>query len=273
MTVCQIPAMDYGVVEREICRFIRKEANGRGVVLGVSGGVDSAVVAALAVEALGNEKVFALMMPETGTTPAADTKDALELVKKLRIRHATIDIAEASQKIIEATERSGNRLAEGNAKARIRMVFLYYFANLEGRIVLGSGDRSELLIGYFTKYGDGGADILPIGGLYKSQVRGLAKRLGIPERIAVKKSSPRLWPDHMAEKELGLGYDEIDLLLHLIVDKKLSPEQVLREVGQESRANVEKIVFRVKENAHKLKVPPVAKISTRAVNGKTHLGR
>ena len=106
---------------------------------------------------------------------------------------------------------------------------------------------------------------MPIGGLYKSQVRGLARHLGIPERIADKASSPRLWPEQMAEKELGLNFDEIDFLLHLIVDRRLSFDSALKEAGEQRRADIEKAFRRLEENSHKLRTPPVAKILTRAV--------
>ncbi|MBM5805665.1 MAG: NAD+ synthase [Candidatus Verstraetearchaeota archaeon] len=257
-------ALNYDVAEKEICDFIKREVKARGVVLGLSGGVDSSTVAVLSVKALGKDRVLALIMPEASSTPASDVEDAIELARTLGIRYEKIDITEAVEGVLKASGRRGNKVAQGNVKARMRMTLLYYMANLEGRIVVGSGDRSELLIGYFTKYGDGGVDILPLGGLYKTQVRELAKHIGIPDKIVRKKSSPRLWPGHRAEEELGMSYEDMDMILHLHADLGHSTEKIAEELGQGRRENIEKIMRRIKENAHKLKLPPIAKISSRA---------
>jgi len=257
-------ALNYEVAEKEICDFIKREVKDRNVVLGLSGGVDSSTVAALSVRALGKDRVLALIMPEAGSTLASDVEDAIELARTLGIRYEKIDITETVERVLKASGRRGDKLAEGNVKARMRMTILYYMANIEGRIVVGSGDRSELLIGYFTKYGDGGVDILPLGGLYKTQVRELAKHIGIPERIVRKKSSPRLWPAHRAEDELGMSYEDVDMILHLHVDLGYKPEEIAEELGPDKRQKIEMIMRRIKENAHKLRMAPVAKISSRA---------
>ena len=257
-------ALNNDVVEKEICNFIKREVKNRGVVLGLSGGVDSSTVATLSVKALGRDRVLALIMPEASSTPASDVEDAIELARTLGIRHERIDITEAVEGVLKATGRKGDRVEEGNVKARMRMIILYYYANIEDRIVVGSGDRSELLIGYFTKYGDGGVDILPLGDLYKTQVRRLAKHIGIPEKIVSKKSSPRLWPGHRAEEELGMGYEDMDMILHLHAGIGYSQEKIAEELGPGKRQKIEMIMRRIKENAHKLRMAPVAKISSRA---------
>jgi NAD+ synthase len=255
--------LNYDIAEKEICDFIKQEVKDRGVVLGMSGGVDSSTVAALAVRALGKDRILALIMPEASSTPASDVEDAIELALMLRIRYKKVDITEAVGGVLKATGMKGDKVAQGNVMARIRMTILYYMANLEGRIVVGSGDRSELLIGYFTKYGDGGVDIIPLGGLYKTQVRRLAKYIGIPEKIVSKKSSPRLWPSHRAEKELGMSYEDVDMILHLHADLGYGQEKIAEELGWDQLENIKRIMRRIKENAHKLRLPPIAKISKR----------
>jgi NAD+ synthase len=199
--------------------FLRSSVAGAGasgVVLGVSGGVDSALVLALSVRALGPRGVLALLMPDSRLTPPGDVSDAKSLCESLGVRWTEIDIAPIYSAYAERLPQS--ELAGGNLRARIRMSILYYYANLENRIVAGTGDRSEYLLGYFTKYGDGGVDVAPILGLYKTEVRALARALGVPESIAGKKSSPRLWPGQTAEGELGFSYEEADPVLHRIFD-------------------------------------------------------
>ena len=265
MKVSEQLALNYLVVEEEICDFIKREVKDRGVVFGLSGGVDSSTMAALSVKALGKDKILALIMPEASSTLVSDEEDAIDLARMLEIRYKRIDITEVVEWVLRASGRKGDKIAEGNVKARMRMIILYYMANLERRIVLGSGDRSELLIGYFTKYGDGGVDILPLGGLFKTQVRELAKHIGIPERIASKRSSPRLWPGHRAEDELGISYEDIDIILHLYADRRYSRKKIVEKLGPTHRERVEKLMKRIVENAHKLSSPPAAKISSKAI--------
>ncbi|BBE42649.1 NAD+ synthase [Conexivisphaera calida] len=193
-----------------------RSAGASGVVLGVSGGVDSALVLTLSVRALGPSGVLALIMPDSRLTPPEDVSDAKSLCDLFGVRRVEIDIAPIHRACLEHLPSSP--LAEGNLRARIRMSLLYYHANAENRIVAGTGDRSEYLLGYFTKYGDGGVDIAPILGLYKTEVRALAAHLGVPERVARKPSSPRLWPGQTAEGELGFSYEEADVVLHRIFD-------------------------------------------------------
>lgn len=255
-----LPLLDYERVEKRITRFLKREAGDRGVVLGLSGGIDSATVAALAVKALGSDKVLALLMPEDNSTPLEDYNDALSFAEELGVENVTINITGATDCICSALSCDRSRVADGNVKARLRMIMLYYYANSQGRIVAGSGDRSELMIGYFTKYGDGGVDILPIGGLFKTQVRELAKRMGVPRRIVEKKSSPRLWNDQTAEGELGMNYEQVDMILHLLIDRKMVSGEIARIIGEGGGALVDKVIRRVSSNAHKLRMPPIPKI-------------
>ncbi|MEM4416688.1 MAG: NAD+ synthase [Nitrososphaerota archaeon] len=200
--------LDYKSVEKGLVSFISdyvERAGAEGVVVGLSGGVDSSVVATLCVRAVSRERVLGLIMP-AGFTPAEDVEDARWLASWLQIRHKIIPIdpivsAYASQLGVDI-ERPDSRLAYANLRARIRMSILYFHANLLNYLVAGTGDKSEILIGYFTKYGDGGVDFLPLAGLYKTQLRQLAKSLGLPDRIAFKPSSPQLYPGHKAVDEI-----------------------------------------------------------------------
>ncbi len=263
------PEPDYEYVVERIARFIREaveRAGVKGVVLGLSGGVDSATTAALCVKALGSERVEALILPDSETTPREDVEDAEALASQLKLTHHTIDIHgiyEAYGGFLPFHDPQAN-VSNGNLRARIRMTILYYYANLRGLMVCGTGDKSELLLGYYTKYGDGGVDILPIADLYKTQVRRLALRLGIPERIAMKPSSPRLWPGQMAEKELGVSYEVIDPVLYLYVEKGRNVEEIVEETGVE-RETVEAILRRIHRSEHKRMPPPIARVSPHTV--------
>jgi len=255
-----IPPIDCGAFERRVIKFLKREVGSRGVVLGLSGGIDSATVAAISVKALGKTNVLALIMPEDSSTPREDSEDAVAFAEGWGINYKVANITAATRCIMSSMPSTRDKVVEGNVKARIRMLMLYYYANSESRIVVGSGDRSELLIGYFTKYGDGGADIFPIGGLYKTQVRQLAKSLGIPSKILSKKSSPCLWDGQTAEGELGMDYDQIDLILHMMVDKRMGREAIVKRLGEGGETLVGKVEERIRNNAHKLKFPPILKI-------------
>lgn len=238
-----------------IVSFIRAylEASGAsGVVLGLSGGTDSAVVASLAVRSLGVNRVTALMMPDR-ESPEENVHNSEELGRALGLRLVKVDITDAVSTILSLLGNSYDtspRLAKGNVKARVRMTMLYYIANKTNSLVLGSSNRSEWLLGYFTKWGDGAADLYPIINLYKTQVRLLGDYLGIPERINWRPSSPDLWPGHRASDELGADYDIIDPVLHLYIDKGLRVEEISRtlNIGVEL---VSKIVSRISLTEHK----------------------
>jgi NAD+ synthase len=149
----------------------------------------------------------------------------------------------------------GAKLADANLQARTRMVLLYYFANTMGYLVAGTGDRSEEEIGFFTKYGDGGVDFLPIAHLYKTQVRFLARRLGLPRKIAEKPASPQLWPGHKATDEIPVDYDKLDLVLSALFDLKLKPREAAARAGVPPSV-VERTLEMHRRSAHKRTVPP-----------------
>ena len=231
--------------------FIRAEvsaAGAKGAVVGVSGGVDSAVVVTLCAKALKPNNVRGVVMPSE-STPRQDVTDASDLCGSLGVPVLIFNIGEVLHAFRVNPEL---KVPYGNLKARVRMAYLYYLSNLEHRLVVGTGDKSEDTIGYFTKYGDGGVDISPIADLYKTEVRALAKHLGVPARICSKPSSPQLWGGHSAEEELGASYEEIDRVL--MADK-------LGKVWG-SRADLElagKLRRMTHANEHKLNPPPVLK--------------
>ena len=265
----RIPRLDYDYVIERIASFIRdsvKRARATGVVIGLSGGIDSSVTAVLAVKALGRERVTGLILPDSETTPMEDVQDARELAESLRISHFQLDIHDIFQVYGRMLPFYGEqfKVANGNLRARIRMTILYYYANISNKLVCGTGDKSELLLGYYTKYGDGGVDILPIADLYKTQVRELARRLGLPKKICEKPSSPRLWPGQMAEAELGITYEEIDQILYLYVEQNKSAEEIIEETGI-SPEKVREVIERVHRNEHKRLPPPIAKVSRHTV--------
>jgi len=243
---------------KRIVKFIRrkvKEAGARGVVVGLSGGVDSAVVTALCKMALG-KGVIALIMPESETSQE-DVADAVEFAKKMKVRYYVVDFSRVYNEFKRAIPIFNEKalVANGNLKARIRMCILYYFANRKKLLVAGTGNRSELLMGYFTRYGDGGVDFLPIGGLYKTDVVKLARELGIPKKIIEKKPSPGLWKGQTAEGELGVEYGKLDEVLRRIEFR--SDSEIAEEVGL-SKARVRGIRKRIKLMKFKCEMPEVA---------------
>jgi len=216
-----------------------------GVVLGMSGGLDSSVAAALCHRAFPSA-VLGVIMP-CGSN-REDEEHALAAADKFSIETEVVALDPVFAAFIEAVSDGGVApgtagMAEANIKARLRMVILYYFANRLGYIVAGSGNRDELAIGYFTKYGDGGVDIMPLGGLVKQQVRELAVFLGVPRPIIEKPPSAGLWPGQTDEDEIGLSYDDLDRYLL---------------TGQATAAVKEKIESMIAANVHKRALPPVA---------------
>jgi NAD+ synthase len=245
----------------EIVNFIRRvvdEAKAQGVVVGLSGGVDSSLTAALCVRALGAERVLGILMPAS-FTPKEDVRDAYQLAEMLRIRTVRVDIDGIFKAFLRGMgieeDDPGLKMAYANLRARIRMAILYFFANAQNMLVAGTGDLSELLIGFFTKYGDGAADFLPIVHLYKTQVRRLAKHLGVPERIAFKPSSPQLYPGHRLLDEVPIDYEELDPVLVGLFEHGLPPEEVSRRTNVPLEI-IRDIMSRHEKTRHKRELPP-----------------
>jgi NAD+ synthase len=248
---------DEAAEARRISSFIRrtvKRAGARGVVVGLSGGVDSSVVCALCVRALGKDRVLGVLMP-SGSTPAEDVSDATSLASSLGVRAREVAVGEVVRALKSSAGMKGSRLAEANLQARARMVVLYFHANTLGLLVAGTGDKSEIEVGFFTKYGDGGVDFLPIGHLYKTQVRALGRHLGLPKRIFEKPASPQLWPGHQATDELPADYDRLDLVLHYLFDEGLSATDAARRAGVDGGVAVRALEMN-RLSAHKRVSPP-----------------
>ena len=202
---------------QKLCVWIEDkvtEAKAKGVVFGLSGGIDSAVVAALSIRIF-PQNTLAIIMPCHSLE--ADINDALSFIKKFNIPYKIIDLSKVYDSFLHLlnNEKKGKsiKLAEANIKPRLRMTNLYYFANKLNYIVVGTGNKSELMIGYFTKYGDGGTDILPLGNLVKNQVRELAEYLDIPKEIINKPPSAGLWKGQTDEEEIGISYEQLDKYL------------------------------------------------------------
>jgi len=236
----EIKNQDYSSITKKIEVFLKtrvEKSKSNGIVLGLSGGIDSSVITYLCSRVL-KEKTLVLVMPDSKISPKKETEDALKIVDELKIDYKLLDInliiSEYSKYLVP------NERAIGNLRARVRANLLYYYANSKNLLVVGSSDKSEFLIGYFTKFGDGSVDILPIVSLYKTQVREIAKFLGVPKNIVEKKSSPNLWKEHNAEEEIGVSYEEIDSILHCIFDKKLSIEDTVQSTDID-KTTVEKI--------------------------------
>jgi NAD+ synthase len=254
-------------VSEKIASFIREkveEANANGVVIGLSGGVDSSTVAFLSVKALGPEKVLGLIMP-TDVTKREDIEDAKTVAELLKIKYETINISpilKTFKEVFKSCEHFDEKdiIAFGNIHARVRMIVLYYHANRLNRLVAGTGNKSEFLIGYFTKYGDGGVDILPIGDLYKTQVRQLAKYLGVPERIIMKTPSAGLWKGQTDEGEIGVSYELLDKILHGLIDLKMD-SKLLSETLKIPVETIVRVEEMIRKSEHKRNMPSVAKLS------------
>lgn len=239
------------------------EASGRkGVVLGLSGGVDSALVAKLCADAIGPRRVLGVALPEGDG--GRDEADARAYAKGLGIGFRTMDIAPLVAPFDAAFKaRRGERIARGNVRARARMIVLYFVANTEGRVVMGTGNKSELLTGYFSRWGDGGADFLPIGDLYKTQVWAMARHLGVPKKIVDKTPTAGLWPGQTDEGELGLAYAELDRIL-LGIELQLDADAIAQKAGVRID-EVRRIEALVAATVFKRKMPLIPKVGVRTV--------
>ncbi|MEA3281532.1 MAG: NAD+ synthase [Euryarchaeota archaeon] len=248
-------------IKTVITSFIRvqlKESGASGAVIGLSGGIDSTVAAYITACAIGPENVLGILLPMQNLTPGQDTEDAADIADRLGIEYRVIEINGALQSFsgLIPDYDPGAAVSNGNLIARTRMCVLYYYANLLNRIVIGTGNRTELLIGYATKYGDSGVDLEPLGDLYKTEVFELARHLGVPERIIEKPPSARLWAGQTDEGELGMRYQEIDRILRMLVDEKLSTEEVATRGVP--KASVSRISDLIRSSKHKRHAPPRA---------------
>lgn len=251
-------------VTKILCAFIREELNRFGYqkgIIGLSGGLDSSVCAFLACRALGPDNVIGLILPYKDTF-SQDVKDARSVARYLGIRSRLIDIAPMVDAYFSRYP-TRNRVQVGNKMARERMSILYDFSAREKALILGTSNKTELLLGYGTIHGDMACAINPLGDLYKTQVRELAEYLGVPGKILTKTPTAGLWAGQTDEGELGLKYAEIDCILFELVDRRRPPEEVI--AAGFSPKSVEKIVSLIRNSEFKRKMPPIAKISARSV--------
>lgn len=255
-------------VKRRIVRFIRdyvERSGANGVVIGLSGGLDSSTAAALCSLALGGDRVLGLIMPERETYKPVDVEHARMVAEKFGIPVEEVNLT----RILEAYWASlpvyepQDRVSNGNLKARVRMTVLYYYANRLNRLVCGTSDKSEAMVGYFTKWGDGAADIEPIMDLYKTQVRQLARHIGVPREIVEKPPAPNLWPGQLAEEELGIRYEVLDLILYGL-EHFMTPREIVREANVPVEL-VEMVLRRWRASEHKRRMPPCVKLEYRTV--------
>lgn len=245
--------------------FISKQVNKSkldGSIVAVSGGIDSAVTLSLAVKALGKDKVRAVTMPERDITPKDDVNDVMRLVEVLGVTCDVVDVTPILHVIRLKLPLYNNYplTAFGNIKTRVRMAISYHYANVLRSMVIGSTNKTEWLTGYFTKYGDGGVDLMPIADFFKTQVRQLALNLDIPSRIIDKTPTAGLWLGQSDEEELGIKYELLDLILYGC-ERGMNAEEISGGLDMEI-SEVERVLKRVKINEHKRRLPLILRLSS-----------
>lgn len=244
--------LDYEKLVVDIQNWITnymKSANATNIVVGLSGGIDSAVTATLCTKAIGKEKIFGLGLP-CGSI-LQDLEDAKLIAKHLGINFDILDLTSVYDKFLDITNSipRKDKLASANLKPRLRMMALYFIGQSKGNsLIAGTSNRAELVIGYFTKYGDGATDFEPIASLYKQEVRKIAEFLNLPKRIITKAPSAGLWPGQTDEGEIGLSYDTIDEILYRM-DYNLD----FKGINEEDIKTVKNMMSAAE---HKLHMPP-----------------
>ena len=257
-------SINAGLAREILAGFIKSEITRAGMsraVIGLSGGIDSALSCALAVEALGKENVLAVRMPYK-----ASSKDSLDhaqlLIDQLGVPSKTIEITDMVEPLFKLDPQI-SKMRMGNIMARERMIILYDQSEVFKGLVVGTGNKTEILLGYSTLYGDSACAINPIGDLYKTQVRQLSRAMNIPASIIDKAPSADLWAGQTDEGELGFTYEDVDKLLYLLVDQRYSPREAV-EAGF-SEKFVSAVTTRIRRNQFKRMLPPIAKVSNRTV--------
>ena len=260
-----LPAIDADQAIGVIVGFISSQLEQTGferLVVGLSGGIDSATVAFLAARAIGPERVLAVSMPYRSSAPEAE-QDASLVVEALGCRSERVEITPMVEPLLASLDGEDGdlRVRRGNVMARQRMVVLYDRSVAFDALVAGTSNKTEVLLGYTTLYGDQACALAPIGDLYKSQLRAVASRLGVPEPILAKRPSADLWPGQTDEDELGATYDALDRVLFALVDRRWSAERCVA-AGLDAGL-VAWVGQRVARNEFKRQLPPVAKLSLR----------
>jgi NAD+ synthase len=268
--------LDWQEVNIRVKRFIKdyvEKSGTKGLVLGLSGGIDSCTVAALSALAIGGDKVLGLILPEKETYNRKDTEHAELVAKNFCFETKTVDITSTLKAFYTSIPifDSADNVCKGNIKARTRMIYIYYYANRLNMLVCGSSDKSETMIGYFTKWGDVAADISPIMDLYKTQVRKLAQHIGIPKAIVAKPSSPALWPGQLAESELGIKYEQLDLILYGL-EHFMRTEEIAKQLNVE-KESVNRVKHRWLSAEHKRRMLLTSKLEYRTIGTDFRLPR
>jgi NAD+ synthase len=245
-----------GFLKSEITRFGFSRA-----VIALSGGIDSALSCFLVAEALGPENVLAIRMPYKTSSPDS-LEDAQKVIEILGTQSLTVPITEMVDPLV-ARFPDTNPVRRGNIMARMRMIVLYDQSEAFRGLVVGTGNKTEILLGYTTLYGDSACALNPLGDLYKTQVRQLSKALNVPQSIIDKAPSADLWKGQTDEGELGFTYAQVDQLLYMLVDQRYSPQECI-EAGFEENF-VRAVVERIRRNQFKRVLPPVAKLSNRTI--------
>jgi NAD+ synthase len=252
------------LARKVLVSFVREEITRTGLrraVVGVSGGIDSALSCYLAAEALGPENVLAVCMPYKHSSPDS-LRHAGLVIQATGVQTLTVDITPMVEPIFEQFPKMNSR-RKGNVMARERMIVLYDQSAEFGGLVVGTGNKTEIMLGYTTLYGDSACAINPLGDLYKTQVRQLARAIGVPEEIVSKPPTADLWAGQTDEGELGFTYTEADQLLYLLVDERYRPAECVQAGFK--KALVERVVETVRRNQFKRVLPPIAKLSHRTV--------
>ena len=262
----EIPKLDVEKTKNDIVEFVQNkvsEANADGLVIGLSGGIDSTVAAYIACEAVGKENVFGIIMPST-TTPTDDKLHGTAIAQSLGINYKEMAIDSILNEFLSVTQIEDDKLAIGNLKARIRMSIIYFYANSKNYLVCGTGNKSEIEIGYFTKYGDGACDIEPIGDLYKTHVYELARYLNVPQEIINKPPRAGLWNNQTDEDEIGMTYELLDKILYRHIEKDIAADSIAKELDIDID-EVNNVITRVQRNQHKSQVPESPKKTTMVI--------
>ncbi len=257
-------SIDTDLARKILTGFIRSEITRAGfqrAVLGLSGGIDSALACYLAAEALGPENVLAIRMPYK-TSSQGSLDHAQLVIDDLKIQALTVPITEMVDPLIERFPDMDNR-RKGNIMARQRMIILFDQSEAFKGLVVGTGNKTEILLGYSTLYGDSACALNPIGDLYKAQVRQLSKAVGVPQPILDKAPSADLWVGQTDENELGFTYEQADQILYLLIDQRYTPQECVDAGFKEEF--VRAVLQRVRRNQFKRVLPPIAKLSNRTV--------
>jgi NAD+ synthase len=253
------------IVRELLVRFIKDQTTNAGftkAVIGVSGGVDSAVSAALAAEALGKENVLGVMIPYRTSNPKS-VEDATLVIQTMGIQSELVDISKMVDGYCEDNKIT-DALRRGNVMARMRMIVLYDLSAREKALVIGTSNKTEILVGYGTQHGDLASAINPLGDLYKSQIWQLAEAIGVPKPVVEKAPSADLWEGQTDEKEMGVTYAKLDALLYEMIDERHSDEELVK-MGFDASL-IKRIRVMIQKNQFKRRPPVIAKVSYRTVN-------